>query len=164
MRLAAAKAASVLITWELAKNIFQEHLELLFSTYINLINELDNETLVNCLEAVICTYNNNLEPFAMQLVEQLSSAFMRMTLKDANEDEGEASFAAGNCLSTLNTLVESLANDTALQLSIMQVVQPVIAYGISWEGSEHIEETFPILSSLMDNLPSIPPGLYMLFP
>ena len=67
----------------------------------------------------------------MELVEQLSSAFMRMTQKDVNEDEGEAAFAAGNCLSTINTLVESLANDTALQVKIVQIIQPVLMYSIS---------------------------------
>ena len=39
-----------------------------------------------------------------------------MSAKDSNEDDGEAAFAAANCLSALNLIVDSLRSNVPLLL------------------------------------------------
>ena len=68
----------------------------LLSNIFHLMSEVDNEDLVFALEAIVDKFGERIAPYAIQMAQQLSLAFMKYAnASEEDEDEDEiASMAA----------------------------------------------------------------------
>jgi len=78
----AAKALEVLLRKpELAQH-FLPHLQEILTTYLQLINEFENESLIQSLKNIFETYSDVIGPYAYDLVNNLSELFMKLYEKE----------------------------------------------------------------------------------
>jgi hypothetical protein len=115
------------------------------------MNEFDNEEIVHALEQLIDEFEDEMTPYAIQLSQKLvrkkfhvfvssflltiqkknieqTETFFRLFQKSevAEEDEGEGSIAAMECLTTLQTLLYSIKDKPALLEQVELVLLPLI--------------------------------------
>lgn len=56
-----------LLTWEVAKSMVLAELNNIFTTYIKLMDQIDNEDLVDALQSVIVMHKEHIPPHAVNL-------------------------------------------------------------------------------------------------
>lgn len=79
---------------ELKEN-FRAILGKLFEVYLQIISDIDSEELVSALEQLVSTFSDSIEPYALQLCENLELSFWKLINADDDDDNfGESGLAA----------------------------------------------------------------------
>ena len=74
----AATSIHKLLVNEEANRFLKPGLKSILQQYLNLMKEIDSEELVNALEEVVSHFKEDIGPFAIELCEQLVSAYQRL--------------------------------------------------------------------------------------
>ena len=119
--------------------------------YLNLMNEIDSEELVSALELIINRYKDDISPFAFQLTEQLVGSYQRLVSVNVDEDNGESALAAVGCVTAIRRILEGCENNSQLILQMENLLYPILAYSLTPEGLDAIEDTVDCISIILTN-------------
>jgi importin-7 len=78
VRLTASTSVSKLLRNDVASELLKPHLRQILESYLKLMTEIESEELVNALEEIVSLYKDDIDPFAVQLTEQLVGSFQRL--------------------------------------------------------------------------------------
>jgi len=143
------------------------HLQKVLQIYLSLIDQMDNEELLMALEALIAKFENEIHPFAIELVEHLANTFYK-ALNDEKEDgsddgeDEEKTFASSECLSAIVRIIKcELSKETVAKIE--EICHPIIQYSLTEEGADFIYSGLDILGSLLSKNDTVSPKLWQFF-
>ncbi len=84
------------------------HLGTILKQYLELMSDIDSEELVSALEYLIEKFDEDMEPFAVDLCTQLVSAYQRLAQVSMDDDGGESVMAAVGCVQAITRIIGSI--------------------------------------------------------
>jgi len=172
VRVKAAVALNCLLTQKEAEDLLRPSLSKILEIYLKLMDQIDNEGIVAALEGIVDSYNQEIVPYAYDLVVHLTSAFHKYCQKSNNaanntnnddEDESEAEMAAGGCLEAIHRILMAKLPEVTYT-SLEQVLSPIFNYCFSEDGSDFIDEALSCLNILLYNSKTLSDQLLFYYP
>ncbi|OLY83463.1 putative importin [Smittium mucronatum] len=180
VRVYASLAIRPFIENESVKDVVISKLPTIVEQLLLITNQIDSDLVTDVIESLAVSYASQLEPFAVQLCQQLCDSFLRIMNESLNasasinlessnksfselEDMSSKTMAAMGILRTLGTLIINLDSNTNTVLSIEQVVYPIIKFVLDNRIVDLYEESFEIIDCCTFNLKQISPSAYELF-
>jgi hypothetical protein len=136
----------------------------LLQVFLQNMNEMEHERVVQSIELLIDAFHEDMEPYAISIIQKMNETFLRL-LEDEENDEAE--FVMISCLRSILTLVGALHNKTHMFPSIGRAVYPIIFKILeSSDQLEFLSEGLELLTNLTYYCPSegISQELWQLFP
>lgn len=150
----AALTIPKLLKWEISKIRVRGEISNLLQVYLNLINQIDSEEIIEALEDIVENFNQEILPFAVELIGQLVITFGHLAGKEVADDNGDSAMAAVSSLNTITRLIETISESPEDVTKASQSLTPVLFHTISRKGCEYMEEGLKILSLLLNYAPS----------
>jgi HEAT repeat protein len=145
VRIEAATALPKFFNWPKAKSKLADEIKQVLQIYIDLINLIDYEELIEALEDLVSHFSSEVRPFALDLSKCLVSAFVSMSAREADD----SIVAAESLLNTLGKLIDVLDDDFESLIKISYEVVPMIDLVLSSKDLNFFDPTLSILSSLL---------------
>ncbi|OMJ21749.1 putative importin [Smittium culicis] len=180
VRVYAALAIRPFIENESVAEVVVSQLPVIVEQLLLITNQIDSDLVTDVIESISVSYASQLEPFAVQLCQQLCDSFLRIMNESLNasasinfessskglsdlEDMSSKTMAAMGILRTLGTLIINLDGSTSTVFNIEQVVYPIIKFVFDNRIVDLYEEAFEIVDCCTFNLKQISPSCYDLF-
>ena len=87
VRVAAGIAIKGLLSHETTVNLLRPCLDSLLKIYLKTMDEIEYDELVLALKRIVETYDEEIAPYAVNLCQKLSDAYMRMLATKGNDEE-----------------------------------------------------------------------------
>ncbi|KAI9095931.1 armadillo-type protein [Phlyctochytrium arcticum] len=172
VRVSAALALRVFLKNPTTHDALKPHIQPIIQTMMNLTNELDMESLTQILESLVADFSEELEPFAVQLAQQLCDTFLRL-IHEVNNDQEEFALddaleektaASQGVLRTLCTLVLAMESSLQITANLEVVVAPAVKYVLQHNILDLYEEVFEIIETATFCSKAISPTIWELWP
>ena len=135
VRVKAAIALNTIMSHEEVKVLVRDDLQTILKSILELMNQIDLNSLVNALEGITVDFADCIEPYAIDLITQLTQSFMNYKKNAAaqaneskgifaniDENAGESSLAAEMCLDAITNILKN----AKLSLGVYQQVAPKV--------------------------------------
>lgn len=154
VRFEAALTIPKLLKWEISKLRVRGEISNLLQVYLNLINQIDSEEIIEALEEIVENFDKEILPFAVELVGQLVITFGNLAAKEVADDNGDSAMAAVSALNTIVRLIETISESPEDVVKASQSLAPVLFHSLSRKGCEYMEEGLKVLALLLNYAPS----------
>jgi len=151
------------------KEYLKPVLSKILETYLTLIDMMDSDELVQSLEGFISQFEDDIHPFAVDLVGHLAKTFEKAQedpnddASDAEGEEEERTFAADECLSAIARIIKcNLSKETISHIEVL--VEPIIHYTLSEKGMDYILSGLDILIGILYHSEVISERMWSFFP
>jgi len=164
VQIEASKALRFLIEVEGADVTLLPVLPQILNEYFRIMNEIGNDEVVAALQVIIDTFGEHIEPHAIALVTQLSTAFKNYV--DAGEDDDDAAMAAAQCLECINTVLKGTCEHPELYKGMEPHLVPLVLQILGHDGEylEYVEFALDTLTFLTYFPLQLSPQLWEAFP
>ena len=171
VRVKAAVALNCLLTQKEAEDLLRPSLPKILEIYLKLMDQIDNEGIVSALEGIVDSYNQEIVPYAYDLVVHLTSAFHKYCQKsnkaatntNDDDDDSEAEMAAAGCLEAIRRILMAKLPEVTYT-SLQQVLTSIFNYCFSEDGSDFIDEALSCLNILLFNSKTLSDQLLFYYP
>ena len=123
-----------------AKEILEPGVNEIIGAYLQVMQEIDQDELVNALEEVVNIFDDKIEPFAYELVQQLVSRFKKIS-KNESDDAGEAMLTANGLICAIRRIIAAVSKRKDIIERIEDEVYPCILFSFTPKGIEYIEDS-----------------------
>jgi importin-7 len=147
----AALSIPKIMIWEISKQKINSEISNLLKIYLNLINEIDSEEIIEALEHIVEHFSVEVVPFAVELVQQLSFNFEKLASREIADDNGDSAMVAVSVLNTIIRLIDTVADNSEETIKISMSLYPVLQHCLSKNGYEYMEEALKMLCVLLYN-------------
>ena len=136
----------------------------ILNEYFRIMNEIGNDEVVAALQVIIDQFGDQIEPHAVALVTQLSSAFSNYC--QAGDDDDDAAMAAAQCLECIATVLKGICERPELYKTMEPQLIPLVLQILGNDGDyiEYLEYALDILTFLTYFPETISPQLWEAFP
>jgi hypothetical protein len=175
VRSCAAQALETLLKKNELRDYFLPELKQLLTTYVHLINEFENDSLIASLKSIFEMYSEVIGPYALDLVNNLSELFFKLLekeekIQDGDDDDSakdkeviESGFACQGCLTAIEEILRSNL-DKSLLPKLYTSCEPIFEYVFSEKGLDFLGEAAGILNMFVYNFDApLPEGLWAYF-
>lgn len=164
VQIEASKALRFLIEIEGAEKNLLPVLPHLLNEYFRIMTEIGNDEVVAALQVIIDKFGDHIEPHAVAMVVQLSSAFSAYC--SAGEDDDDAAMAAAQCLECIATVLKGTCERPDLYKNMEPSLIPLVLQILGNNGDfiEYLEYALDIITFLTYFPDEIPAGLWEAFP
>ena len=146
VQIEASKALRFLIELDGAENTLAPVLPQILTEYFRIMNEIGNDEVVAALQVIIDKFGNTIEPHAVVLIQQLTSAFQ--TYCTTGDDDDDTALAAAQCLECIATVLKGVAERPEMYTTMEPHLIPIIMHILGNEGDfiEYLEvnSMFPL--------------------
>lgn len=171
VRVKAAVALNCLLSQKEAEDLLRPSLPKILEIYLKLMDQIDNEGIVAALEGIVDSYQDEIVPYAYDLVVHLTSAFHKYCQKsnqqtqntNDDDDDSEAEMAAAGCLEAIRRILMAKLPEVTY-INIQQVMVPLFNYCFSEDGSDFIDEALSCLNILLFNSKNLTDVLLFYYP
>ncbi|WFD08591.1 Nonsense-mediated mRNA decay protein 5 [Malassezia vespertilionis] len=178
VRVQAAEAIGELIGHDEVHNAMAPNAARLMQEFLKLSDETDLDVLMTTQEKVVNTFAEELLPFAVQLVQQLASIYMRLVRENLAGGDAEADgahafnmdqneedkyFAALGNLSTMYQMVSTAESRPEILAELEQVILPAVALTIETETIDLFDDCFQLTDVLTYYQKRISPAMWNVF-
>jgi hypothetical protein len=88
VKVEAALALNDLLEHPTTVDFLRPGLELLLKTYLKIMDDIDFDELIQALQSIVETYQEEIAPYAISLCQKLSEAYIRLlSIKGSGEEE-----------------------------------------------------------------------------
>lgn len=151
VRIEAATSLPKLLSWDISKSKIRMEIQNVLTIYLELMNQIDFEDLVEALEDIIGSFSSEITPFAIEFSKHLAKAFMSIVNKENND---ESVLAAVSTLNTLSKLVDTLDDRPEDLFKISVDLLPIFDFVFSKQTYDYFEACLTLLTSLLYYCPS----------
>jgi len=118
-----------------------------------LFGQVDQSELLDTLECLIEKYSQELAPYAVEICEKLRDAFLFYMQKleegeHSEEEEEELSLAVTGCLNGIDSMLETVEDESDKLETISHVLFPIFQGMFHPNREEYMDETFMIIESI----------------
>lgn len=130
------------------------------------MSDIDSEELVGALEEIVKHFKDDIAPYAIDLTQQLVTAYQRLIQVNVDEDDGESALAAVGCVTAIRRILDSVKENKEVLLRIQQLVFPILMHGLTPDGLDAIEDGLDCIALLIYNSEQgrLSPDMWKLFP
>ena len=166
VQIEASKALRFLIEADGAEETLLPVLPQLLTEYFRIMNEIGNDEVVAALQVIIDKFGDHIEPHALALVTQLSTAFDQYCNAGEDEDDDDAAMAAAQCLECIATVLKGICEKPQLYKTLEPQLIPLTLKILGNDGDyiEYLECALDILTFLTYFPDEIAPDLWQAFP
>ena len=143
----------------------------ILQAYFTMMNEIGVDEVIDALSTIISALSDDIEPYAIDIVTNLCSAFQRYVVANEASDDDESAVAAMNCLESVNVLLDALAalpeDKPQLFRTIEAHVLPIVTAILnpSGQGVDYLENSLQTVELFAFNGQSpFSPELWAIFP
>lgn len=122
----AALAIPQLINRDEVKSYFQQYISNILSIYIKLIEVIELDRLIICLEQIVSNFDSDIIDFCYDLMVQMVESYMNLIKVDNEEDNHEAEVAASCCLRAMRKLLSLSSKNPNLFEKVERVKDKLI--------------------------------------
>mmetsp|Transcript_46986 Transcript_46986/g.69588 ORF Transcript_46986/g.69588 Transcript_46986/m.69588 type:complete len:1060 (+) Transcript_46986:78-3257(+) len=164
VQIEASKALRFLIEIDGAEETLLPVLPQLLTEYFRIMNEIGNDEVVAALQVIIDKFGDHIEPHAVALVTQLSTAFSNYC--DAGDEDDDAAMAAAQCLECIATVLKGVCERPDLYAHLEPTLVPLVVRILGNDGEyiEYLEYALDILTFLTYFPETISVQLWEAFP
>eukprot|EP00658_Telonema_sp_P-2_P020648 TRINITY_DN18180_c0_g2_i1.p1 TRINITY_DN18180_c0_g2~~TRINITY_DN18180_c0_g2_i1.p1 ORF type:complete len:742 (+),score=193.27 TRINITY_DN18180_c0_g2_i1:77-2302(+) len=126
----------------------------LLEAFLKLMKDIDHDELVASLQMLVRSYEDQISPYAVALVREIGTVFMRLV--EADDEDLESSMAANECLKTMNTILIAVAQHGDIYDQLLPVLLPVVAKSMQENRLDLFEdamETATLITYIAPNFP-----------
>ncbi|KAG5518299.1 hypothetical protein PMAC_003095 [Pneumocystis sp. 'macacae'] len=174
VRLEAACALQPMIQYEYVRKMVVSRIPQIMQQLLDLINELDIDTLTTVMEKFVETFSQELIPFSVQLTEQLRDTFLRImhesdTYIEQNSELAESSYIGDKSmilmgiLNTVATLILNLEKAPEVLLYITNIISPAIIIVLETDFSDLYAEIFEIINNCIFSVKKVSPVMWNIY-
>lgn len=166
VRLTAATSIHKLLHNDVAAEMLKPALKLVLEAYLKLMTEIESEELVSALEEIVSHFKDDIEPYALQLTEQLVGSYMRLIQVNAEDDDGESALAAVGCVTAVRRILDSIHKNKDLLRRIEDIIFPILAQSLTPDGLDAIEDSLDCIALILyhGSDGQVSPNMWKLFP
>ena len=136
VQIEASKALRFLIELNGAENTLGPVLPQILTEYFRIMNEIGNDEVVAALQVIIDKFGSSIEPHAIVLVQQLTTAFQ--TYCASGDEDDDAALAAAQCLECIATVLKGVSQRAEMYTTMEPNLVPIIMHILGNEG-DYIE-------------------------
>jgi hypothetical protein len=122
-----------------AKSILEPGIADIIGAYLKAMQEIDQDELVNALEEMVNIFEDKIEPFAFELVEQLTDRFKKV-VKNDGEESGESVLTANGCICAIRRIIAAVSKRKDLLEKIEDEIYPALLFCMTPKGMDYIED------------------------
>lgn len=150
VQIEASKALRFLIESDGAEDTLLPVLPQLLNEYFRIMNEIGNDEVVSALQVLLDKFGDHIEPHAVALVTQLSTAFQQYCLAGEDEEDDDAALAAAQCLECVATVLKGVCAKEAILKTLEPLLMPLVLKILGNDGEfiEYLECALDILTFL----------------
>lgn len=145
----AAVCLPKILSWEIAKNQVKNEISGVLKIYLDMINEIDSEEVIEALEDIVTQFSEQVLPFAVDLSRELNNNFLRLAMREGLSDDDDSAMAAVSVLNTIQKIIETINDKPEELFKVSLAVQPSLEFSLSEKGLAFMEEGLNLLSSLL---------------
>lgn len=148
VQIEASKALRFIIESDDAQQTLLPMLPKILEEYFRIMNEIGNDEVISALQAIIDKFGDHIEPHAVALVTQLTTAFSNYC--DAGDDDDDAAMAAAQCLECISTVLKGICERPDLFRLLEPALLPITRQILSRDGDfiEYLEYALDIVTFL----------------
>ncbi|CAH1416757.1 unnamed protein product [Lactuca virosa] len=138
----------------------------LLAEILKVMNEVENMDLVSTLETIVRLCEEEMEPYAVGLCQNLVAAFwkcMNTAEEDDEADDDRGTLAAG-CLSAISTVLESVSTFPHLFAHIEPILLPIMRQTVLPTNGQEFDEVFDIVLHMTFSPLTISMDMWSLWP
>lgn len=113
---------------------------------LKLIRETENDNLANVLQKIVPLYTEQLMPIAVEIIDHLSTTFLRVIETDAGTDE--KAITAMGLFNTIETVLNVMEDNLEIMAQLEKIVLRVIVHILQNNLIEFYEEAMSLLCYL----------------
>ena len=110
-----------------AKAILEPGVADIIRAYLLIMHEIDQDELVNALDEIVNLFDDKVEPFAFELVQELAGRFKKI-VKGENGGMGEDVLTANACVCTIRTIIAAASKNNDALEKIEEELYPTILF------------------------------------
>ncbi len=139
VQIEASKALRFLIELDGAETTLAPVLPQILTEYFRIMNEIGNDEVVAALQVIIDKFGNAIEPHAVVLVQQLTTAFQSYCA--TSDEDDDTALAAAQCLECIATVLKGVAERPTMYSTMEPHLIPIILHILGNEGDfiEYLE-------------------------
>lgn len=110
VRVEAAQTAAALLDHAAVANFIKPGLGDVLKVFLQIMDDIDFEDLVNSLRKIVEVFSNEVAPYAKSLCIKLSEAFIRLTKNkgDVDDEATDEGLTAGGLMKAIRRTIESI--------------------------------------------------------
>ena len=143
-----------LLKWEIGKARVRGEISNLLQVYLNLISQIDSEEIIEALEDIVENFDQEILPFAVDLVARLVVTFANLASREVADDNGDSAMAAVSTLNTIIRLVDTVRESQDDVVKVANLLGEVLNHCLARKGCEYMEEGLKILALLLKYSPN----------
>ena len=166
VRFVAAVSLHRLMHNEQCTELLKPFLKDLLSIYLKLMSEIDSEELVAALEEIVSHFKEDIGPYAIELTEQLVSAYKRLSQTNAEDDDGEGAMAAVGCVTAIRRILDSISEQKEIVSKVEELIYPMLLHSLTPDGMDSIEDGLDCIALLLyhGSQNGVSPHMWKIFP
>lgn len=95
------------------------------------MSEIESEELVTALEKIVVLFKDDIEPFALQLSQQLVDSYHRMIQVNIKEEEGVSVWVANGCVAAISRIIRSCKKNKDFLVKIEGIVYNMLLHSLT---------------------------------
>ena len=146
VKASAADSMRVLVNSEDAKPLILPILTELVSEYFKIMSEVESESVVAGLFALVENFHEELVPLSGPMIEKLIEAFKSYATTAAEDEDDDAAFSATQTLDTISVIAQSAENHPQILQNITPLLTNLVGTILVEEKEEYIDSAVEIIS------------------
>lgn len=140
VRVMAATSIHKLINNPTVFQFLKPALKNILEVYLKMMTEIESEELVSALEEIVKHFKDDIEPYAIELCNQLVVSYQRLIQVNVEEDDGESALAAVGCVTAIRRILDSVSTNAPLLQKLEEIVFPILMHSLTMDGLDAIED------------------------
>jgi hypothetical protein len=149
VKVMAAITAPILLKHKGVKDLLTDSVPKLLEIYLNLVNTIDLEEILDGLETIISRFGNSVKDYAVALTFELVKVFKRLCESEENDEKGEQLMVLEGVLRTLLKIIELFVNNEEIFAQIEPNIHDIILWGLNPENFEKFDDTLDIIHTIL---------------
>lgn len=156
-----ALAFSKALQLESLKPFILPNLQNILATYLTMMQAVEHESLIEALESIIISFNQEIHPYALELAQRIVTHYQNNRNDINNDDNGRSPVAY---VQAICKIVMSVHKDQALISKLEVIIMPLIDSSLSPLGMEITDDCIECAIMLLShgNTP-VSPDMITLF-
>ena len=167
VRVMSALAAPTLLIYKKVRSLLKGNAKILLALYIKLMNELDLEEIVECLQEIIKYFKEEVRDYVEQLCDYLIRYFIRLNKKEEGNSSNENNnndfdylIIVKQIMQTIKEIIMLFVNDAEIFEKLQKYINVILLFCFSTESVSLLDNGIEILYVIVTGAHQIPKSLW----
>lgn len=145
---AAISLQMVINNQEKAEKFLEPFIKDITLELLKIIRETENDDVTSVMQKLVCTYNEQLMPIAVEMTQHLVQTFKQVVETGGEDSSDEKAITAMGVLNTIDTILSVMEEQKEILSLLEPVVLNVVGFILGQSALEFYEEAMSLIYSL----------------